>query len=272
MKKFFYVFFALFMTTLVGCGNVVDEGMIAVKKNVFTGKYQDGYTESGWYLSPMHTFMEIDAREVIIPVSTDPKDVDGVALPMVKVEMRVRINNYDGIIPALRNNLRIEAGNSLGTSRLASDAQVAVRQVSETLKAEKMFSDNADFAKLLTTQYQLILDTTYPKLFKVTQANVLKVDVPDFIQNKISSVAARTAEIERNNASISSIESRKNLQKKEAELIKDYMIHAGINADQYVEMEKIKMVREIYEDANSNDNQSDGKNGSLPTMIINLSK
>lgn len=269
MKKFFSAIFALvFAGLLTGCGNVVDEGFVAVEKHIFTGKYKDGFADQGWHLSPMHTFLEIDAREIVIPVSTDPKDKDGVALPLVKVEMRVRINNYDEIVPALRNNLRVEGEHLLGFSRLVSDGIVSVRQVAENMKAEEMFSDNAKLAKRIVEQYQTNLNTIYPNLFTVSQANVLKVDVPDFIQSKISSVAAKAAEIERNNASIASIESRQNLQKKEAELIKNFMAHSNLNAEQWVELEKIKMIREIYEDSNSNDKNASG----LPTLIVNMSK
>lgn len=279
-SKFFYGIFALVCAGLLtGCGNVVDEGTISVEKHILSGKYKDGYTAQGWHISPLHNFIAIDAREMVIPVVTDPKDKDGVALPLVKVEMRVRINDYNEIVPALRNNLRVEdtpqGKNFLGFSRLTSDGIIAVRQVSETMKAEEMFSDNDKLSKAIVAQYQKILNDTYPKLFTVRQVNVLKVDVPDFIQAKISSVAAKAAEIERNNASISSIASRKELQKKEAELIKDFMNSSGINAEQWVELEKIKMIREIYEESNSNSgsnpNQKDNKSN-MPTIILNMSK
>lgn len=271
MKKTLYAFFIFAIFSLTGCGNVVDEGNIAVKSSFFTGQYEDGFVNSGWHFAPTTHFSEIDAREMVIPVTTEAKDSEGVQMPVVTVEMRVKIKNYDGVVPALRSNLRIEPGNLLGVSRLISDGKVSLRQVADKMKAEQMFSDNAAFAKKLVDKYQEVLDTTYPSLFAVTQVNVLKVDVPEFIQGKISSVAARSAEIERNNATIASIESRKTLQSKEAQLVADYMKHSGISSKDYVEMEKVKMIREIFEDAHSSDNQRGGKgSSSTPTMIINL--
>lgn len=52
------------------------------------------------------------------------------------------------------------------------------------------------------------------------------------------------------------------------ELIKNFMAHSNLNAEQWVELEKIKMIREIYEDSNSNDKNASG----LPTLIVNMSK
>ena len=223
---------------ITGCGRTGDGNFSVVKG--WDGKYKDRIDGPGIDIYVIEDQFEIYGKNQAISMKLRPKDKDGVRLDELVVNVTYRALS-EGALNYLRKDGDLvprkddSDSYSLGGDRLRIDLEPSVQQASDKWGAEDMFRKNEEFALMVKTEMQTDIDKKYGKgVFQIVDIKIPMVDLPEHIENKIAQIQIQKAEEAQNIARLAALSSRKTVEDKENELLRDGIKNSGLTNDQYI--------------------------------------